>query len=140
MQALGESLSQPVRQRLSHDRVVVVVVGAVRLTELFQSDPACHCKRAYMITQSCFPWRNKIGEAATWLVSFFICLLPKKMKSFAHSVAIFVGIQLNVISCRVCGEDPVHASRCDQPLLNNHIEKSIAFFKYLSCLGTMFLI
>src|SRR5215470_10453884 len=92
VQAFGESFSEAISESLRHDRVVVVVLGPVRLAQLLQSDATSDCECADMIEQPRSLWRDEIGERTACLASFFIGLLPEKMKFFDYFFALVVSI------------------------------------------------
>src|SRR6266498_3682138 len=84
VQAFGKSLSQAIRKSLSHDRVVVIVLGSIAIAEFLQSDAAGHCECADVIAQPGHLWRNEVGKRPAGFASFSVGLLPEKMKPFAH--------------------------------------------------------
>src|SRR5580658_3880840 len=72
VQAFGESLSQAVGDGLRHDRVVVIVLGPVRLAQFFQADPAGYRECADVSAQTRFLRSDEVGERSARLVALLI--------------------------------------------------------------------
>ena len=94
-------------------------------------------KRADVIRQSCFFRRDEVGKRPARLAAFPVCLLAKEVESLQHRSACVVRVQLDIVTNGVGGKKSVYAARRDQILLNDAIQKSIAFGEYLPRLCTM---
>ena len=131
VQAFGKRFSEPIGQRLRHDRVVVVVFCPEFIAQLLQPNPAGHCKRANVIAQSGFLRRNKISQRPArgniGPGAFLVRLLAQKVESLQHLCARLVAIQFHIVAHCVCGKEAVHSTRRNQLLLNDAIQQSIGF-------------
>ena len=64
VEALGERLSQSIRQRLHHDGGIVVVVSLVLLDQRVDADAGGHSKGAKVIDDAAVLWSDEVGERA----------------------------------------------------------------------------
>ena len=60
--AFGEGLGQAIRECLKQNGAIVVVISLELGQFFFNTDARCNCKAADIISNTCFLWRDEIGE------------------------------------------------------------------------------
>ena len=125
VQQLGECLRQPVRQRLGHDRVVVVVVLLEFLADRFQADAARHGKGTDIIWNTGCLRRDEIGQSLIELPRRLRRLIAKRVKHRQIFRARFVHIDFDVVSDTVGREEAVDATRSEQLAADDLVQQCL---------------
>jgi hypothetical protein len=86
VQAFGEGLREPVGESLGHDRVVVVVLRAEAVAELFQANAAGDRKGADAVGQPGLLRRDEVGERPARLAALAVRLLAQKVEASSSTV------------------------------------------------------
>ena len=91
MQALGKRLGQPIRQRLDHDRVVIVVVGFIVGGQLVDPQARGDGEGADVVAAAAVERGDKIGQGPETRLAFAPPLLSQCVKPRDLGGARFVG-------------------------------------------------
>ena len=137
VQAFGEGFGETIGDRLCHDCVVVVVVGAEFVAELLQADSGGYRECSDVIGQTCFLRRDEIGERPAWLAAFPVGLLSKEVEPIEDCFTLAVGVEFYVVAYGAGGKEAVYTACCDEIFFDDSIQESIGIGEYLLRLGTL---
>ena len=146
MQKFRKRLRQPVRQRLGHDGVVVIVVRLEFLDQFLQSMPAGNGESANMIIR-CWMFdvgcsmfrRDEVGETPVRCAISLFDLLAEEMKFGQNLCPRFVRVKLHVVAHPVRREETINTVRPDQFLADDLIQQLLRVGKQLARLLAVFL-
>ena len=108
VQHLGQRFSQPVGQRLDHDRPVVVVILLVLAHDLIHAQSRRHRERAHVVAQPRLFRRHVVREAKVRLVLGLHLLLPEHAEPRQFPIAALVGVHHDVVAFAVGRPQPIH--------------------------------
>ena len=141
VQAFRKRLGQSVRDRLRHDRVVVVVRGPESVNQCLQSDPARYREGSHGVAKPSLHGRNEIRKrtAGVDFVSgaFPVRLLPKKMQPVQNLTSSAVRVQLHIVAHRVGRKKSIRSARRQQLLRDDPVQQHIGFCENLARLLTL---
>ncbi len=111
VEIFGERLGQTISECLGHDGVVVVVLGAIRITELLEADTRRHCEGTEVIGEATTLGRDEVRKGAVRTVFLVGRLLAQEVERRELALAIFARVEANVVADGIGREDPVDAAR-----------------------------
>ena len=126
MHALGEGLSQPVAQRLDHDRRIIVVLGFKRLGPLLHFIPSRHGKAAEIVSKPSFLRCDEISEGEIGAVpALALHLLAQGMNGTQHARAPVIRIELDVIAHRIGRPEPDDRARLEPAFAHDPLQHGL---------------
>ena len=117
VEVLGESLREPVGERLDHDRAVVVVFGGIAVGQLVGADPGGDREGPDMVDEAALGRRYEVRERAVRAGVLMVALLAQHRKAQAVR-------QRDVVALRGGRPEAVHAP-CLQELAGDDLVQEL---------------
>ena len=109
VQTLRKSFGEPVRQRLGHDGIVLIVVFFEAFGQLLASMACRNGKCADVIDPPALARRNKVGKRQLWLAALIVFLLAQRVQARQLVRARHIGVNDNIVAVAVRREKAVDA-------------------------------
>src|SRR5262249_3668398 len=101
VQQFGEGFGQAVRQRLGHNRVVIVQVTLESGAELFEADARGDGEAADVIDPPALLRSDEVSQRLIVLAGTLFDLLSQRVEDGQNARTIFIGVDLNVVADRI---------------------------------------
>src|ERR1043166_95868 len=137
---LGECFGKPVRKRLGHNRVVIVMLGFEFFYQLIEANAARYRKSTEMIRQPAGFRRDQISEAPIGRTIGLLHLLAEEMEFGVYFLSRLIAVEINIIANCVRREEAVNRASLDQFVSDNFSEQFLRVGKKFARLFAVLLV